>query len=75
MQERDELAGLEWVQELLSRPAMEQVLTAGALLSKTSVLPEDHIVRAASAGSQWQPVEQCILQEQLLCSPGMKCLA
>jgi len=32
-------------------------------------------VRAASAGSQWQPVEQCILQEQLLCSPGMKCLA
>ena len=44
-QERDDLSNLEWVRELESRPAIEQVLTAGALLSRTSVLPEDHIVR------------------------------
>lgn len=45
-QERDELSSLEWVRELESQPAMEQVLTAGALLSKTSVLPDDHIFSA-----------------------------
>jgi hypothetical protein len=27
------------------KPAVERVLTAGALLSKSSVLPEDHMVR------------------------------
>jgi len=64
MQERDELSGLEWVQEMLSRPAMEQVLTAGALLSRTSMLPEDHIVRCCcGAICQWPPVKPAVVQE------------
>ncbi len=46
-QEREELSGLPWVRALASQPNMEQVLTAGALLSDSSARPEDHIVRLA----------------------------
>ena len=65
MQDRDELSTLEWVRELESQPYMEQVLTAGALLSKTSVLPEDHIVRACSCSSRYNKDRSHERQQEL----------
>ena len=35
----------KWVTELVQTPGMSPVLTAGALLSKSSSLPSDHMVR------------------------------
>ena len=34
----------KWVTELVQTPGMSPVLTAGALLSKSSSLPSDHMV-------------------------------
>ncbi len=49
LQEREELSGLPWVRALSCQPGMEQVLTAGALLSSSCARPEDHIVRIAGS--------------------------
>ena len=42
----DGLLAVDWVRDLLSDPHVKPVLTAGALVSKESELPPDHMVRS-----------------------------
>jgi hypothetical protein len=39
-----QVAELPWVQELASEAGMREVLTAGAMISEDSKLPDDHMV-------------------------------
>jgi len=42
----DGLLGVDWVRQLVETPSVRPVLTAGALVSKESELPPDHMVRS-----------------------------
>ena len=46
MSATDGLLSVDWVKELVQTPYVRPVLTAGALVSKESELPPDHMVRA-----------------------------
>ena len=52
----DGLLAVDWVKDLLGNPHVKPVLTAGALVSKESELPPDHMVRSRSLPHLFYPL-------------------